>query len=29
MIAGIESPFDLLSHPRKQPTKSRKDPLPA
>ena len=29
MIAGIESPLDLLSHPRKKPRKSRKDPLPA
>ena len=29
MIAGIESPLDLLSRPRKKPRKSRKDPLPA
>src|SRR5260370_1713107 len=29
MIAGIESPLDLLSQPRKKPKKSRKDPLPA
>ena len=26
MIAGIESPLDLLSQPRKKPRKSRKDP---
>ena len=29
LIAGIESPLDLLSQPRKKPKKSRKDPLPA
>jgi integrase/recombinase XerD len=29
MIAGIESPLDLLSQPRKRPKKSRKDPPPA
>ena len=29
MIAGIESPLDLLSQPRKKPRQSRKDPLPA
>src|ERR1700751_2699312 len=29
MIAGVESPLDLLSQPRKKPKKSRKDPLPA
>jgi hypothetical protein len=29
MIAGIESPLDLLSQPRKKPKKNRKDPLPA
>ena len=29
MIAGIESPLDLLSQPRKKPRKSRKDLLPA
>ena len=29
MIAGVESPLDLLSQPRKKPRKSRKDPLPA
>ena len=29
MIAGIESPLDLLSQPRKKLRKSRKDPLPA
>ena len=29
MIAGIESPLDLLSQPRKKPRKSRKDPPPA
>ena len=29
MIAGIESPLDLLSQPRKKPKKSRKDPPPA
>jgi len=29
IIAGIESPLDLLSQPRKKPTKSRKDLLPA
>ena len=29
MIAGIESPLDLLSQPRKKPRKRRKDPLPA
>jgi len=28
MIAGIDSPLDLLSQPRKKP-KSRKDPPPA
>jgi site-specific recombinase XerD len=27
MIAGIESPLDLLSQPRRKPKKSRKDPL--
>jgi len=26
MIAGIESPLDLLSQPRRKPRKSRKDP---
>jgi integrase/recombinase XerD len=26
MIAGIESPLDLLSQPRRKPKKSRKDP---
>jgi len=29
MIAGVESPLDLLSQPRKKPRKSRKDPSPA
>ena len=29
MIAGIESPLDLLSQPRKKSKKSRKDPPPA
>jgi hypothetical protein len=29
MIAGIESPLDLLSQPRKKLRKSRKDLLPA
>ena len=29
MIAGIESPLDLLSQPGKKPRKSRKDQLPA
>jgi integrase/recombinase XerD len=29
MIAGIESPLDLLSQPRKKAKKSRKDPPPA
>jgi len=29
MIAGIESPLDLLSQPRKKPKKSRRDPPPA
>jgi integrase/recombinase XerD len=29
MIAGIESPLDLLSQPRRKPKKSRKDPPPA
>jgi integrase/recombinase XerD len=29
MIAGIESPLDRLSQPRKKPKRSRKDPLPA
>src|SRR5437660_1151118 len=29
MIAGIESPLDLLSLPRKKPKKNRKDPPPA
>ena len=29
MIAGVESPLDLLSQPRKRPKKSRKDPPPA
>jgi integrase/recombinase XerD len=29
MIAGIESPLDLLSQPRKKPKKGRKDPPPA
>jgi integrase/recombinase XerD len=29
MIAGIESPLDLLSQPRKKPKKNRKDQLPA
>ena len=29
MIAGIESPLDLLSQPRKKPTRSRKDQPPA
>jgi site-specific recombinase XerD len=29
MIAGIESPLDLLSQPRRKPKKSRKDPLAA
>ena len=28
MIAGVESPLDLLSQPRKKPKKSRKDPPP-
>ena len=28
MIAGIESPLDLLSQPRKKPKKSRRDPPP-
>jgi integrase/recombinase XerD len=26
MIAGVESPLDLLSQPRKKPRKNRKDP---
>jgi integrase/recombinase XerD len=29
MIAGVESPLDLLSQPSKKPRRSRKDPLPA
>src|SRR5467141_4896106 len=29
IIAGAESPLDLLSQPRKKPRKSRKDPSPA
>ena len=29
MIAGIESPLDLLSRPRKKAKKSQKDPRPA
>jgi integrase/recombinase XerD len=29
MIAGIESPLDLLSQPHKKPKKGRKDPPPA
>jgi hypothetical protein len=29
MIAGVESPLDLLSQPRKKPEKSRKEPPPA
>jgi integrase/recombinase XerD len=29
MIAGIESPLDLLSQPRKKPRKRRKEPPPA
>src|SRR5215467_3330467 len=29
MIAGVKSPLDLLSQPRKKPRKSRKDLLPA
>ena len=29
MIAGIESPLDLLSQPRKKPRKSSKDQPPA
>jgi integrase/recombinase XerD len=29
MIAGVESPLDLLSQPRKQPERRRKDPPPA
>jgi hypothetical protein len=29
MIAGIESPLDLLSRPRKKPKKSSKDQPPA
>ena len=29
MIAGVESPLDLLSQPRKKPRNSRKNPLPA
>ena len=29
MIAGVESPLDLLSQPRKKPKNSRKDPPPA
>ena len=29
MIAGVESPLDLLSQPRQKPRKSRKDPSPA
>ena len=29
MIAGVESPLDLLSQPRKKPEKNRKDPPPA
>jgi hypothetical protein len=29
MIAGIESPLDLLSQPLKKPRKNRKDQLPA
>jgi site-specific recombinase XerC len=28
MIAGVESPLDLLSQPRKKPKKNRKDPPP-
>jgi len=26
MIAGVESPLDLLSQPRNKPRKNRKDP---
>jgi hypothetical protein len=29
IIAGIESPLDLLSQPRKKPKKSRRDRPPA
>jgi len=29
MIAGIESPLDLLSQPRKKPRKNRKEQAPA
>ena len=29
MIAGVESPLDLWSQPRKKPKKSRRDPPPA
>jgi len=29
MIAGIESPLDLLSRPLKKPKKNKKDQLPA
>ena len=29
IIAGVESPLDLLSQPRKKPKKSRRDPPPA
>jgi hypothetical protein len=29
MIAGIESPLDLLSQPRKRPRRSRRDQPPA
>jgi hypothetical protein len=29
MIAGIESPLDLLSQPRKKPRRSSKDQPPA
>jgi len=29
MIAGIKSPLDLLSQPRKKPKKNRKDQPPA
>ena len=29
LIAGVESPLDLLSQPRKKPKKSRKDPSAA
>jgi hypothetical protein len=28
MIAGIESPLDMLSRPLKKPKKNRKDQLP-